>query len=220
VGQSYGALVGIGFQRAPDRQVLYQNGLPVVDGNTRVLGNIQPDWIGGISNTVSFKGFSLFALVDARIGGDIYDEGTANARWTGQYAETAVGREEGVIGQGVRNIGTAESPQYVPNDVIVDASQFYGFNNPRRFHEAAIFDASFVKLREASVGYTFPSALFAKTFIKNAKVSVVGRNLAILFRNHPHQDPEIDANGGNRQGFGYGELPATRSVGFNVNFGF
>ncbi len=220
VGQSYGALVGIGFQRAPDGQILYQNGLPVVDGKTRILGNIQPDWIGGISNTVSFKGFSVFALIDARMGGDIYDEGTANARWTGQYAETAVGREEGVIGQGVRNIGTAESPQYVPNDVIVDAGQFYGFNNPRRFHEAAIFDAGFVKLREASIGYTFPSALFAKTFIKNAKVSVVGRNLAILFRNHPHQDPEIDANGGNKQGFGYGELPATRSVGFNVNFGF
>jgi hypothetical protein len=131
-----------------------------------------------------------------------------------------VGREEGVIGQGVKNIGTAESPEYVPNDVIVDASQFYGFNNPRRFHESAIFDASFVKLREASLGYSFPAALFAKTFIKTAKLSVVGRNLAILFKNHPHQDPEIDANGGNRQGFGYGELPATRSIGFNVNFGF
>ncbi len=58
--------------------------------------------------------------------------------------ETVVGREEGIIGQGVKNIGSAESPEYVPNDVIVAANQLYGFNNPRRFHEAAIFDASFV----------------------------------------------------------------------------
>ncbi len=221
VGQPYGALVGVAFERSPDGQIVYNsNGLPNLASGSRILGNVQPDWVGGVSNTISFKGFSLFALIDARMGGDIYDEGTANARWTGQYAETAVGREEGVIGQGVKNIGTADAPAYVPNDVIVDASQFYGFNNPRRFHEAAIFDASFVKLREASLGYAFPAGLFAKTFIKSAKLSVVGRNLALLFNNHPHQDPEIDANGGNRQGFGYGELPATRSVGFNVNFGF
>lgn len=56
------------------------------------------------------------------------------------------------------NIGTAESSQYVPNTVIVPASTLYAYNNPRRYHEAAIFDASYVKLREVTLGYQIPPA--------------------------------------------------------------
>ncbi len=220
VGQPYGALFGIGFEKTPDGQLIYKDGLPVVSTTSRVLGNIQPDWTGGLMNTFSFKGISLSALIDVRMGGDVYDEGTSNARWTGQYEETAVGREEGVIGKGVKNIGTADNPQYVPNDIVVAANTFYGYNNPRRFHEAAIFDASYVKLREVSIGYQIPTAWLNRLFIQNAKISIVGRNLAILFKNHPHLDPEFDRFGGNQQGFGYGELPTTRSMGFNVSLGF
>ncbi len=84
VGQPYGTLFGIGFEHAPDGQIIYKDGLPVVSGTPRVLGNIQPDWVGGIQNSFSYKGFSLSALIDARMGGNIYDEGSANARWTGQ----------------------------------------------------------------------------------------------------------------------------------------
>jgi TonB-linked SusC/RagA family outer membrane protein len=220
VGQPYGTLYGIGFEHAPDGQLIYKDGFPVVAATPRVLGNVQPDWIGGIMNSFTYKGVTVSALIDIRKGGDIFDEGSANARWTGQYEETGFGREEGVIGKGVKNIGTAESPQYVPNDVIADANQFYGYNNPRRYHEAAIYDASFVKLREVTIGYTFPQAWFKNAFIRSAKVSAVGRNLAILFRNTPHIDPEVDANGGNRMGFAYGDLPSTRSIGFNVNLTF
>ena len=220
VGQAFGTLYGIGFDRAPDGQVLYKDGLPVVSTKQQMLGNIQPDWTGGIQNTLTFKGISVSALVDIRMGGDIYDEGTTTARWTGQYEETAVGREEGVIGKGVKNTGTADAPQYVPNDVIANASQFYGFNNPRRFHEAAIFDASYVKLREVTIGYQFPAALLKRMFIQTAKISMVGRNVAMLFKNTPHIDPEFDRFGGNQQGFGYGELPSSRSMGFNVMLGF
>ena len=220
VGQAFGTLYGIGFERAPDGQVLYKDGLPVVSTKQQMLGNIQPDWTGGIQNTLTFKGISVSALVDIRMGGDIYDEGTTTARWTGQYEETAVGREEGVIGKGVKNTGTADAPQYVANDIIANASQFYGFNNPRRFHEAAIFDASYVKLREVTIGYQFPAALLKRMFIQTAKISMVGRNVAMLFKNTPHIDPEFDRFGGNQQGFGYGELPSSRSMGFNVMLGF
>ncbi|MBC7921627.1 MAG: SusC/RagA family TonB-linked outer membrane protein [Ferruginibacter sp.] len=220
VGQPYGTLYGIGFERAPDGQLVYRNGLPIVSTAPRILGNLQPDWIGGVMNSLNYKGISLSALIDVRKGGDLYDEGSANARWTGQYAETAVGREEGVIGKGVKNVGTAEAPQYVPNDVIAAANQFYGYNNPRSYHESAIFDATYVKLREVTLGYTFPKAWFRQAFIQSMRISAVGRNLAILFKNTPHIDPEVDANGGNRQGFTYGELPGTRSIGFNVSLSF
>ena len=220
VGLPYGTFYGTAFERAPDGQHIFNNGLPVVAAGQSVLGNIQPDWLGGISNSLRFKGITVSALIDIKKGGDIYDEGTGTARWTGQYAETALGREEGVIGTGVKNVGTSESPVYVPNDVVADAKQFYGYNNPRTYHESAIFDASYVKLREASIGYQIPSSLTKRIMAQSARISLVGRNLAILFKNTPHIDPEVDGQGGNAQGFTYGSLPSSRSVGVNLNVVF
>jgi len=222
VGQPYGTLYGTAFQRSPDGQIIYDIvlGTPLVAPGQKVLGYIQPDWIGGFSNSFTFKGISLSALIDVRKGGDIFDEGTGTARWTGQYAETAVGREEGVIGKGVKNIGTAESPIYVPNDIIADAKLFYSYNNPRTFHESAIIDASYVKLREISLGYQIPAFLTNRIRAQSVRVSVVGRNVAILFKNNPHIDPEVDQNGGNAQGFTYGQLPNSRSLGVNLDIKF
>ena len=133
VGQAYGTLYGIGFKHAPDGQLVFVNGLPIVETTPKILGNVQPDWIGGMSNSFTFKRFTFSSLIDVKMGGDFFDEGTGTARWTGQYAETALGREEGVIGKGVMNIGTAENPNYVPNDVIIATNQFIGYNNPRRY---------------------------------------------------------------------------------------
>jgi TonB-linked SusC/RagA family outer membrane protein len=220
INQPYGTLVGMGFARTEDGQMIYRNGLPILETTPKVLGNVQPDWTGGFSNTFSYKSFSLTALIDVRMGGDLYDQGTGLARFTGQYEETAVGREEGIIGVGVKNVGTAENPVYVPNDIIVPANQLIGYNNARTYHEAAIFDGSYVKLREVSLGYKFNSALLRKAKIQNAKLSLVGRNVLMLFRNHPHIDPEVGAGGGNAQGFVNGEIPSTRSLGFNLSLGF
>ncbi|MCE7071274.1 MULTISPECIES: SusC/RagA family TonB-linked outer membrane protein [Dyadobacter] len=221
VGESYGTFYGVGFQKSPDGQTVYgANGLPVTASNQK-LGNVQPDWIGGMLNTFNYKGFSLSALVDVRIGGDIYDEGTGTARWTGQYAETALGREEGVIGKGVREVTGADgSKSYIPNDIIVTANQLYGYSNPRNYHESAIFDASYVKLREVSLGYSISPSFLKRIKIQSAKLSVVGRNVWMIFKNTPHIDPEIDAKGANGQGFGYGELPSSRSVGMNLSLSF
>ncbi|WP_439583895.1 SusC/RagA family TonB-linked outer membrane protein [Dyadobacter bucti] len=219
VGQAYGTFYGVGFLKHEGQVVYGANGLPVTVAGQK-LGNVQPDWIGGVMNTVNFKGFSLSALVDARIGGDIYDEGTGTARWTGQYAETALGREEGVIGKGVRLVTVDGVESYIPNDIIVTANQLYGYSNPRNYHESAIFDASYVKLRELSLGYSFSPAVLKKIRVQSAKLSVVGRNVWMIFKNTPHIDPEIDAKGGNGQGFGYGELPSSRSVGMNLSLSF
>ena len=226
VGRPFGELRGTFFARDPEGNVIYQDGQPVAgvteNGETiKTLGNIQPDWTGGISNTFRYKGITLSALIDIKKGGDIFDRGSSVARRTGQLAETALGREEGVIGVGVKNIGSAESPEYVTNDVMVDAQAFFGNHHPRNINEVAIFDASYVKLREVTLGYNLPNSLLDRiNFIKSAKISVVGRNLAILHSNTPHIDPEGDRYGGNLQGFVYGQLPSTRNVGFNLNIRF
>jgi TonB-linked SusC/RagA family outer membrane protein len=222
VGQPYGTLYGVAFERSPDGQIVYgDNGLPLRQATQQIIGNIQPKFTGGMLNTFNYKGFTLTALLDVRIGGDIYDEGTGTGRWTGQYAETALGREEGVIGKGVRKITAADgSVTYTPNDIIVTANQMYAYNNPRNYHEAAIFDASYVKLRELSLGYNIPGALVKKLHMQSAKLSLVGRNVWMIFKNTPHVDPEFDSKGGNAQGFGYGELPSSRSLGMNLSLSF
>jgi outer membrane receptor protein involved in Fe transport len=222
VGQPYGTLCGVAFERDPNGQIVYgRNGLPLRQSTQQIIGNIQPDWTGGMLNTFQYKGFTLTALIDVRMGGDIYDEGTGTGRWTGQYAETALGREEGVIGKGVQKItATDGSVSYEPNTIIVTANQMYAYNNPRNYHESAIFDASYVKLRELSLGYNIPSALIKKLHLQSAKLSLVGRNVWMMFKNTPHVDPEFDSKGGNAQGFGYGELPSSRSIGVNLNLSF
>ncbi|HSI77459.1 MAG TPA: SusC/RagA family TonB-linked outer membrane protein [Lunatimonas sp.] len=220
VGEPFGTFYGRRYLRSPDGEIVHNNGLPLLEAGTFELGNIQPDWIGGISNTFMYRNFSFGTLIDIRMGGDIFDVGTGLARKTGMYEETAIGREEGVIGAGVKNIGTDENPSYVTNDVIIPAATFWNATNPRNYHEAGMFDGSFIKLREVTFGYTFPQSLLSKTFIEGIRLSVVGRNVAMLFRNHPHMDPEVDMKGGNAQGFASGEQPSTRNIGFNLNLTF
>lgn len=220
VGQPYGTLYGRRYLRSPEGELVYSNGLPILEEGTHALGNIQPDWIGGLSNSFSFKGFSLSTLIDVKMGGDIFDVGTGLARKTGQYAETAAGREEGIIGRGVMNVGSPEEPVFIPNDVIVNATTFWNSQNPRTYHEAGIFDGTYVKLRELTLGYSFPQHFLGNHFIQSMKLTFIARNLAILYKNHPHMDPEVDNKGGNGQGFAYGEMPSTRNMGFNLNVTF
>ncbi|MEQ8808142.1 MAG: TonB-dependent receptor, partial [Imperialibacter sp.] len=217
VGEPYGNLYGNKFARADDGQLLYKNGYPYNLAGQHVIGNITPDWLAGVSNTFSYKGVALSVLIDMKKGGALYDMGVSLQRVTGVLEETAVGREEGVIGAGVKNMGTEESPQYVTNDVVVPARNFYGYYSGRQYHEAAVFDGTYVKLREASLSYTLPAKWMSNNFLQSVSVSVVGRNLAILFKNTVHADPEISSAS---LGYSYGQLPSTRSMGFSVNVKF
>ena len=71
-GQPYGTLIGRDFERTASGDVIYQNGLPVISDDQTVLGNIAPDWTGGVNFSVNYKDFSLSTLVDAKIGGDVH----------------------------------------------------------------------------------------------------------------------------------------------------
>lgn len=221
VGEAYGTFYGTYFQRTPEGQIIYENGLPVLGAGTKALGSFQADWTGGVMNSFSYKGISMSFLIDVKYGGKIFDLGSGLMRRTGVVEESAIGREEGVIGEGVKNIGTTEHPEYVTNDVIAAAQTFYGRYNPRNYHEAGIFDASYVKLREVSVGYTLPASWVSRTnFLQSVRLALTGRNVLILHKNTPHIDPEVDYYGGNAQGFAQGQIPLSRSLGFSVNFSF
>ncbi|PPK87552.1 TonB-linked SusC/RagA family outer membrane protein [Neolewinella xylanilytica] len=226
VGQPFGTLFGSGFARVPDGElageIIFENGIPVKDPDLKVLGNVNPDWIGGIRNTFRLGAFSANVLVDARVGGEIAEQSTSLGMQTGVYPMTAIGREEGVIGNGARNIGDGETPIYVTNDVVAPTRDVVGALSPRYANEGAIFDASFVKLREAGITYALPQALLSNvSFIRAASISLIGRNLAMLYSNHSQIDPEFNVSGGNLLGaLSYTTIPSTRSFGVNLNVTF
>ena len=217
-GQPYGSLVGRDFERTTSGEVIYENGLPLIDSTQKIIGNITPDWTGGASFSIRYKAFDLSTLIDAKIGGDVHSMTYSWGRYAGTLSETLIGRETGVVGNGVMSDGNGG---YVANNVTVSAKSFNQSSYSNSIESSAIFDASYVKLRQVSIGYTLPRKFIENSVIKSLKVSVVGRNLLILHKNTPHIDPEtgFSASNGN-QGQEFGQYPSARNIGFNINMRF
>lgn len=219
-GLPYGVIVGRDFERSPDGQVIYENGLPVVNQDQQVLGDIAPDWTGGVSLAFRYKNFDLSTLVDAKIGGEVH---SMTYSWGGRYAgtleETLIGRETGVVGNGVMSDGNGG---FVPNDVTVPAQVFNQAAYSNDIESSAVFDASYVKLRQVTLGYSIPSRLLKNTPVQSLKFSLVGRNLALLHKKAPHIDPEtgFSSDNGGEQGQEFGQYPSARNIGFNINLKF
>jgi len=216
-GESYGSIVGTAWERSPSGEIVFENGLPKIAPGTKILGNIAPDWTGGLNLNLKYKNFSLSTLVDAKIGGDIHSMTTTWGNFAGALSGTVHGRETGIVGNGVMLDGNGV---YVPNNVVRTAESFNKAFYDNSIVESAVFDASYVKLRQIALSYKLPSKLIEKSMFKNISVSLVGRNLAILHKNVPHIDPESafsSANGA--QGMEFGQIPSTRTIGFNVKVG-
>jgi TonB-linked SusC/RagA family outer membrane protein len=217
-GQPLGVITGVDY-------VYDDNGNKIVDSNgvyefsTELvpLGSVLADWTGGLTNTFSYKGLSLSALFSAQYGGQLYSLTSTFGKYSGMMEETVDGniRQMYMIADGVME---GENGQYVPNDIEIAPVDFFAsmFGHGRAF----VYDASFVKLRELSLGYSLPSSFISKTPFTKISVSVVGRNLAILYKKVPHLDPEAAVTGsGNIQGYEGGAIPSLRSYGFNIAFG-
>lgn len=211
-GQPYGTLVGTDFvYDEQGRKVVKANGYYAVSSQVVPLGNVMPDWTGGISNRISYKGIMATALIDGQRGGDLYSISNMFGKYSGMLEETAANniRELGVIADGVMADGS-------PNTVRVPTQNF--FQSLYGIKGAHVYDASFIKLREVTLGYTFPDRIFGNTPFRGVTLSAVGRNLALLYRNIPHVDPEAALSSGNIQGIEGAQLPSVRSVGFNLTF--
>ena len=157
-------------------------------------------------------------LIDIKHGGDVFSTDMYYGLATGLYPETAVGdvRENGIVWEGVNPNGN------VNTTVTANPSAFGSLDGYARMpNKRFVYDGSYVKLREASIGYTLPKSLLAGTFVTDAKVSLVGRNLWIISKNLPYADPENMVGGGNSAyGWSIGSLPTTRDIGLNVTLKF
>lgn len=215
-----GDMYGTGFVKI-DGEILYENGLPVQDDELRLLGNYNPDFIMGFSNQFKYSNFTLGVLVDWRYGGVLVSRTKALGSTAGVLEETLEGRETGIVGQGVKNIGTDENPQYVANDVNVSASTYNNAFYDRGNEESAVYDASYVKLRQVSLYYDIPKEMCERIGFQNMKVGFVGSNL-LLFTDNPHIDPELNALQGKNITYGVEDMsyPSTRSFGFSLKTAF
>lgn len=221
-GHPFGVLFGPGFARDDAGNIIHENGLPVVaQDEYKVLGDIQPDWTGGVSLNVGYKGFSFNTLVDGKMGGDLYSMTTTWGRTAGVLEETLKGRENGIVGNGVMQIGTNEGgdPIYGPNTVAVTAEAYNHTAYSQNVAESSIFDASYVKLRQIMLTYKIPNKVFGRLPFKDVSIGFVARNVALLYSKIPHVDPESAFSSEDKdQGLEFGQLPSTRSLGFNINF--
>lgn len=217
VGEAFGALVGSDYvYDARGQKVVDETTGNYLINNNQVIGNITPDWIGGIRNSFRYKDFSFSFLIDVKQGGDVYSADMAYGIEGGLYKETDGYRESGVINPGVNPNGNVNTtPTSDPG--ISGNVDGYNVMPQKRF----VYDASYVKLREASIGYNLPKSLLANTSIRDAKISIVGRNLWIIHKNLPYADPETGVgNGLASKGQSIGSLPTTRDIGIDITFKF
>jgi hypothetical protein len=242
VGQRMGSLYGPGFVRVPTgalkgMPIIGTNGKAVVTPTSIYLGNINPDWIMGITNRFSYKGIYLECLFDIDQGGVMVSRFINKAIGAGQLIESAEARlkhapsdvyntdyyRDGGVDQGNGN--------YVRNLQVFDGSYSKGVygTGPRDFYkryydhnsEQQLVNRSFVKLREAKIGYSIPRRFYQHIPVQGITFSAVGRNLALWTKNQ-HFDPETGASTGQGLvgGFENLSLPTTRSFGLNLNINF
>lgn len=245
IGGRMGALYGPGFERVKSGPmageiIIGTNGQPIKTTSPIYLGNYNPDWIGGITNSFSYKGLYLNVLFDTRQGGKFISRMYNKGMGSGILAESAIeraarepGKEYDVdyFSAGAAQItDTDGNVTYQQNLISADGTASDGIygtsarNYYKRYRdrnsEAQLFDASFVKLREVAFGYTLPNKIMGNSGFKDVRISFVGRNLA-LWTGNQHFDPEAavaTTGGGLAPGFENMSLPSTRSWGFNLSF--
>jgi len=241
VGQPYGVIYGTDY-------VYDNNGNKVINATTgaylksstsdKVIGNVNPDWQGGLLNTLTYKNWAFGFLIDVQSGGDIFSLDMYYGLATGLYAETSYLND---LNNPVRNpivwadpadhskgyaatsggfINEGVNPDGKVNTTRLAASNYGAFGYSKLPNKAFVYDASYVKLRQVSLSYSLPSALLKKTFITGVTLTAVASNLWIIFKNLPHADPESGLGAGNLQGYTTGSLPSTRDFSLNLKLTF
>ena len=215
-GGSIGDIYGKAFVRDAEGNIVYQTegdhkGLPVVEGegNTIKVGNANPRFIMGWNHKFSYKGFSLYFLLDWRYGGKILSQTQAEMDLYGVSQVTALARDRGYVileGQQIDNV-----KGFYKNIVggRAGVTEYY------------MYDATNLRLREVSLNYTFPKKWMQKTkVLKDLQLAFVARNLCFLYKKAPFDPDLVLSTGNDNQGIEVFGMPTTRSLGFTVKCEF
>jgi hypothetical protein len=238
LGKPYGAMQGFVYKRDPatGKKIVDKDGLPVRATEKEILGNYNPDWTAGLLNRFTYGSLDLSVLIDGRVGGKILSGTSYYGKYAGVLIETLEGREnayEPIRDESGKLLGIHCDPGIIidgfyDQGVVINGQDMSGQPNTTKtcgqtyFHklqgitEEHIYDASFIKLREVRIGYRVPRSVVNRFGFQSMNVAVVGRNL-LMSAKVPHIDPESAYNTSNAQGWEYGQLPTTRSVGFTLS---
>jgi hypothetical protein len=211
VGQPYNIFYGDKYARNAEGKLLVDAaGHPYTDGQG-IVGDANPDWLGGLNNSFRYKQFSLDIFFDVKKGGDVYNGVDSYGDFYGTSKATE-NREDMVL-------DAVSAVDGKPNTIAIRAQDYY--RNDRRY-EALIQDGSYIKLRTASLTYWVNPSLLKGKFIKTASLSVTGRNLWIYSPHFTGADPEVSSWGtGNGDVGVYAfSTPTSRSVNFSLRLGF
>jgi len=247
VGGTWGDIRGSGLNRVTEKDVedglatADQVGAIIVNGSgtistksDQVVGNVSPDFIGGWRNDFSYKSLSFGAMLDLRIGGDIWSQTMSHAYCAGLAAYTVDGdtgnvREKAIVaGRDVysdKQFVTLRDGKYVVNDIETNAQDFFewGGGNSGEF---AVFKGSYLKLRELYISYQLPKNIMDKIkYVKRASISAIANNVALLWvdkSNTMRIDPETGGVASNTNGVGFEQasVPYSRSFGVKLNLTF
>lgn len=225
VGEPWGNVYSRGFVRNEAGQVVAAaDGTPeVTSGQSVLIGNFNPDWLGGILNDFQYKNWNFSFLIDIRQGGTVGSFTNAILASDGALTKTLAGRDGTLVfGQNIFPELDVVNSSGAANTTQVGAEQFWakigGRNSP--VGEAFVEDASNIRMREIALGYSIPQSKLANTPFRRAKFSLVGRNLFFI-SNNASVDPEVVTNTSTAaDGFESFAPPSTRSLGLNVKLGF
>jgi TonB-linked SusC/RagA family outer membrane protein len=228
-GQPYGQIFGSDFVYDSDgnKVVSSTSGLYLKTPNKN-LGSILPDFNAGWRNTFTYKAITLSALIDMQKGGKFFSISNMFGHYTGVLEETAANgvRENGLVVPGVTGKVTFNPDgSYVVTDVNENTKNVTGKAYFRHYYAGPtaqnVFDADYIKLREITLGYNLPSDFIKRFHLKGATISAFARNLAAWGLANKNFDPEMATTGsGNIQGFEGGNLPASKTFGFNLKLQF
>jgi len=232
-GSPYGQIFGTVNARDDAGNLLIDKdtGLPFTNGASDIIGDPNPDFTLGWTNTVSYKDFTLNVLLDWKQGGDFYSFSSASLLLRGQLAlsEDREGLRvvPGVYGDPATKEAILVNGEKVQNTTAITAfdSRFSDGFGAYGQDEVNVYDGTVIRLREISLGYNLPKSLLAKTPFGSASLSVSGRNLWFVAPNlldGINLDPEGNTNGAdsNEQGFEYGTTPTTKRYGVNLRVTF
>ena len=223
-GGKIGDFYGTGYLKNENGDfVVGDDGKFIVDNRLQKLGNSNPDFILGITNNFQLNNWDFGFLVDWRQGGEIVSRTLALAGVGGQLLETEDRPEEGIVAEGVVNVGTDDNPIWEQNTTAVSAETYYRQFYDRNHEENNVYSATYLKIRQLSIGYTFDlnkdKGLFQAG--RKLRLSLIGRNL-YAFSKIPHFDPEQLAVQGNQFVSGVEDMSyaTARSFGIKLDYQF
>ena len=192
--------------------------MPLITSGVQKIGNPNPNYLWYVTNTFTYQGFSLSVLLEYKRGGDLYSRNVADLQRNGVAKETAeFPRYDGAGVLQKPYLFDAVYANGTANTTYVSAQDYYGNSGKYAAAEGFIYNTTWFRVREASLGYTLPATLLRKTPFGNAELAVFGRNLYMNAPHYPHLDPEQNVLGvTSALGLEFNALPQTRTMGVSA----